>query len=53
MDNINFFAKNKKESERLKQAVRIYSQDRDGIRHRKCIMKSEKRHMTEGKEQPN
>ncbi len=57
MDDIKLFAKNEKELENLIQAVRIYSQDigmEFGIE--KCamlIMKSGKRHMTEGIELPN
>ena len=55
--NMKLFAKNEKESETLIHAVRIYSQDvgmEFGIE--KCdmrIMKSRKRHMTDGMELPN
>ena len=57
MDDIKLFAKNEKELETLIQAVRIYSPDimmEFGIE--KCamlIMRSGKRHMTEGIELPN
>ena len=57
MDDIKLFAKNEKESETLINAVRIYSQDLGmelGIE--KCalqVMKSSKRHLTDGMEQPN
>ena len=34
MDVIKLFVKNKKELETQVQAVRIYNEDRDGIRHR-------------------
>ena len=57
MDDIKLFAKNEKELETLIQTVRIYSQDikmEFGIE--KCamlVMKSDKRHMTEGVELPN
>ena len=57
MDDIKLFAKNEKELETLIQAVRIYSQDigmEFGIE--KCamlVMKSGKRHMTDGIELPN
>ena len=57
MDDIKLFAKNEKELETLIQAVRIYSQDigmEFGIE--KCamlVMKSGKRHMTEGIQLPN
>ena len=57
MDDIKLFAKNEKELETLIHAVRIYSQDMGmefGIE--KCamlVMKSVKRHMTDGMEQPN
>ena len=57
MDDIKLFAKNEKELETLIHAVRIYSQDigmEFGIE--KCamlIMKSGKRHMTDGMELPN
>ena len=57
MDDIKLFAKNDKELETLIHAVRIYSQDigmEFGIG--KCamlVMKSGKRHMTDGIELPN
>ena len=57
MDGIKLFAKNEKELETLKHAVRIYSQDigmEFGIE--KCamlVMKSSKRHMTDVMELPN
>ena len=57
MDGIKLFAKNEKELETLTYAVRIYSQDLGmefGIE--KCamlVMKSGKRHMTDGMELPN
>ena len=57
MDDINLFPKNENELETLMQAVRIYSQDRGmefGIG--KCamlVMKSAKRHLTDGTELPN
>ena len=57
MDDIKLFAKNEKEVETLIHAVRIYSQDLGmefGIE--KCamlIMKSGKRHLTDGMELPN
>ena len=57
MDDINIFSKNEKELETRIHAVRIYSQDigmEFGIE--KCAMlamKSSKRHMTDGMEQPN
>ena len=57
MDDIKLFAKNKKELETLIHAVRIYSQDigmEFGIE--KCamlIMKSDKRHLTDGMELPS
>ena len=57
IDDIKLFAKNEKEPETLIHAVRIYSQDRGmkfGIE--KCavqIMKSSKRHLTDGTELPN
>ena len=57
MDDLKPFAKNEKELETLIHAVRIYSQDigmEFGIE--KCamlVMKSGKRHMTDGMEQPN
>ena len=57
MDDIKLSAKNEKELENLIHAVRIYSQD-IGIEFdiEKCVMlvmKSVKRHMTDGIEQPN
>ena len=57
MDDIKLFAKNEKELETLKQTVRIYCQD-IGMEFdiEKCamlVMKSGKRHMTEGVELPN
>ena len=57
MGDIKLFVKNEKELETLIQTMRIYSQDigmEFGIE--KCailIMKSEKRHLTEGIELPN
>ena len=57
MDDIKLFEKNEKELETLIHTVRIYSQDigmEFGIE--KCallVMKSGKRHMTDGIEQPN
>ena len=57
MDDIKLFAKNEKELETLIQTERIYSQDMGlefGIE--KCtmlVMKSGKRHMTEGVKLPN
>ena len=57
MDDIKLFTKNEKELETLIHAVRIYSQDTGmefGIK--KCamlVMKSGKRHMTDGMELPN
>ena len=57
MDDIKLFAKNEKELETLILAVKIYSQDRGmefGIE--KCamlVMKSGKRHMTDGIELSN
>ena len=57
MNDIKLFAENQKELESLKQAKRKYSQDigmNFGIE--KCtmlIIKSRKRHMTEGMELPN
>ena len=57
MDNIKLFIKNEKELETLIHAVRIYSQDigmEFGIE--KCamlVMKSGKRHLTDGMELPN
>ena len=57
MDDIKLFAKNEKELETLIRAVRIYSQD-IGMEFgkEKCamlVMKSGKRHMTDGMELPN
>ena len=57
MDDIKLFAKNEKELETLIHAVRIYSQH-IGMEFRieKCamiVMKSGKRHMTDGMELPN
>ena len=57
MDDIKLFAKNEKELETLIHAVRIYSQD-IGIEFGigKCamlVMKSDKRHLTDGMELPN
>ena len=57
MDNIKLFAKNEKELEILIHTIRIYSQDigmEFGIE--KCallVMKSGKRHLTDGIELPN
>ena len=57
MDDIKLFAKNEKELETLIYAVRIYSQDigmEFGIE--KCaalVMKSGKRHLTDGMQLPN
>ena len=57
MDDIKLFAENEKELETLIHAVRIYSQDigmEFGIE--KCtmlVMKSSKRHLTDGMELPN
>ena len=57
MDDIKLFAKNEKELETLIHLVRIYSQDigmEFGIE--KCdmlVMKSGKRHLTDGMELPN
>ena len=57
MDDIKLFAKNKKEQETLIHAVRIYSQDigmEFGIeRCAMLVMKSGKRHMTDGMELTN
>ena len=57
MDDIKLFTKNEKELETLIHAVRIYSQD-IGMEFgtEKCallVMKSGKRHMTDGMELPN
>ena len=57
MDDIKLFAKNEKELETLIHAIKIYSQDigmEFGIE--KCpmiVMKSGKRHLTDGMELPN
>ena len=57
MDDIKLFAKNEKELETLIHTVRMYSQDigmKFGIE--KCallVMKSGKRHLTDGIELPN
>ena len=57
MDDIKLFTKNEKDLETLIHAVRTYIQDikmEFGIE--KCvmlIMKSDKRHLTDGMEQPN
>ena len=57
IDDIKLFTKNEKELETLIQAVRIYSEDiGTEFDIEKCamlIMKSGKRHMTEGIELPN
>ena len=57
MDDIKLFAKNEWELETLIQTVRIYSQDigmEFGMeKGAKLVMKSGKRHMTEGIELPN
>ena len=57
MDDIKLFAKNEKELETLIHAVRIYSQDigmEFGIeKWAMHVMKSGKRHMTDGMELPN
>ena len=57
MDDIKLFAKNEKELETLIHAVRIYSQDIGmafGIeKSAMLIMKSGKRHITDGMELPN
>ena len=57
IDDIKLFAKNEKELETLIHTVRIYSQD-IGMEFciEKCamlVMKSDKRHMTDGTELPN
>ena len=56
-DDIKFFAQNEKELETLIQTVRIYSQDigiEFGIEKSAMpVMKSGKRHVTEGVELPN
>ena len=57
MDNIKLFAKNEKELEILIHTVRIYNQDTgmefDIERCVMLIMKSGKRHLTDGMELPN
>ena len=57
MDDIKLFAKNEKELETIILAVRIFSQDiRMEFGKEKCamlVMKSGKRHMTDGMELPN
>ena len=57
MDDIKLFAKNEKELNTLIHAVRIYSQDigmEFGIEKRdRLVMKSGKRHITDGMELPN
>ena len=57
MDDIKLFAKNEKELETLIQIVRIYSQDigmEFGLEKGAIpVMKSSKRHMTEGVELAN
>ena len=57
MDDIKLFAKNERKLETLIHAVRIYSQDigiEFGIEKRAMlVMKSGKRHMTDGMELPN
>ena len=57
IDNIRLFAKNEKELETLIHAVRIYSQDNGmefGIgKFAMLLMKSDKRHMTDGIELQN
>ena len=57
MDDIKLFAKNEKEMETLIHAVRIYSQDigmEFGIeKFAMLVIKSGKRHMTDGMELPN
>ena len=57
MDDIKLFAKTEKELETLIHAVRIYSQDigmEFGIeKFAMLVMKSGKRHLIEGMEQPN
>ena len=57
MDDIKLFAKSEKELEALIHAVRIYTQD-IGMECviencARFVMKSGKRHMTEGMELPN
>ena len=57
MDDIKLFAKNKKELETQIHTVRIYSQDigmEFGIeKYALLVMKSGKRHLTDGIELPN
>ena len=57
MDDIKLFAKNEKELETLIHTVRIYSQDigmEFGIeKWATIVMKSGKRHLTDGMKQPN
>ena len=57
MDDIKLFAKNEKKMETLIHAVRIYGQDIEmefGIeKWAMLVMKSGKRHMTDGMELPN
>ena len=57
MDDIKLFSKNEKELETLKHAFRIYIQDIGmelGIEKcAKLVMKSSKRHLTDGMELPN
>ena len=57
MDDIKLFAKNERELETLIHAVRIYNQDigmEFGIeKYAMLVMKSGKRHMTDGMELPN
>ena len=57
MEDIKLFAKNEREIETLKQTMRIYSPDiRTEVAINKwamLIMKSGKRHMTEGLDLPN
>ena len=57
MDDIKLFVENEKEPETLKHAMRIYSQD-IGMEfgRERCsmpVMKSGKRHLTDGMELPN
>ena len=56
MDDVKLFAKNEKEMETLIRAVKIYSQDIRMEYGKKCamlVMKSGKRHLTNGMELPN
>ena len=57
IDDIELFAKNEKELETLIHTVRIYSQDTGmDFGREKCamlVMKSGKRHLTDGMELPN